>query len=189
MKRGIVVLSMAALVFGAFALGRAGAQEGTDPAQKAWEALAVPGPEHAKLLKGVGTWNCECKCWQQPGGEPTVSKGKAVCTEALGGRFIREDFECEMMGKPFHGIGYHGFNNATKKYELAWLDSVGTGIMLMTGTESELKGSFAGPGGIEMTMRSVVKPVSDDQFVMEMYSDMGMGAEMKCMELTYTRAK
>jgi hypothetical protein len=191
MKRGILFLSFAGALVGAFALGRAGAQEGTPPIMdpKAWEALAVPGPEHAKLLKTVGTWDCESKCWMEPGKEPQVSKGKVVRTEVLGGRYVREDMEGEMGGKKFSGIGYLAFNNATKKHECVWLDSGGTGIMYMSGTETELKGSFYGPGGAVVQSRCVTKHINDDRATMEMYMDMGMGGEMKCMEMTYTRVK
>jgi hypothetical protein len=187
MKRKFTFVCVAAALVGAFALGRAGAQEGTHD-MKAWEALGATGPEHAKMLKTVGTWNCECKAWMMPGAEPMLSKGKAVRTEALGGRFIREDFEGDMMGQPFKGFAYNGFNNATKKYELVWLDSMSTGMMFMSGTEAELKGSFFGPGGIEVKSRATIKEISPDQMVMEMYNNMGTG-EMKCMEMTYTRAK
>jgi hypothetical protein len=156
---------------------------------KAWEALAVPGAEHAKLMKSVGTWNCECKCWMEPGKDPVVTKGTVVRTEVLGGRYLREESDGEMMGKPAKGIGYFGYNNAKKRHEGVWFDNGGTGIMFMTGTETEMRGSFYGPGGAEVKCRIVTKQISDDQSTMEMYNDMGMGGEMKCMELTYTRAK
>jgi len=186
MKRKTIFLMAAALV-GAFLLGRAGAQEGMED-MKAWAALASPGPEHAKLMKSVGTWNCECKCWMMPGAEPQVTKGKSVRTEALGGRYVREEFAGEMMGQPFNGLGYYGYNNAKKRYEGVWMDDGGTGIMFMTGTENELKGSFYGPGGVEVKARIVTKIGSDDESTMEMYQDMGMG-EHKVMEIAYTRAK
>ncbi|MFI5402398.1 MAG: DUF1579 domain-containing protein [Planctomycetota bacterium] len=189
MKRKITFVCMAAALVGAFALGRAGAQEGTanimDP--KAWEALAAPGPEHAKMLKSVGTWNCECKCFE-PGKEPQVTTSKVVRTAVLG-RYVREEINGEMNGKPFAGIGYFAYNNATKTYECSWLDNGGTGIMFMTGTENELKGVFYGPGGVPVKCRAVTKHISDDQATMEMYNDFGMGGEMKCMEMTYTRVK
>jgi hypothetical protein len=190
MKRKINYVCMAAALVGAFALGRAGAQEGTGNIMdmKAWEALAVPGPEHAKMLKSVGTWNCECKCFE-PGKEPKVSTAKAVRTEVLGGRYVREQVDGEMMGQPFTGIGYFAYNNATKKHECAWFDSGGTGILYLTGSDTEMKGSFFGPGGVEVKSRIVMKHISDDQATMEMYNDMGMGGEMKCMEMTYTRVK
>jgi hypothetical protein len=198
MKRGIVLLSMVAVAIGAFALGRAGAQEGPqkkDPAAEmaAWAELAKTGPEHAKLIKSVGTWKCEGKMWMGPG-EPTVSTGKAVFSSVYDGRFLKQDYEGTFMGQPDLGIGYTGFNNATKKYEVVWISNMGTGLMLMTGTETapgtcEFEGSCAGLDGKDMKHRLVLKHVSDDKQVLEMYMSEGGAPEAKCMELTYTRAK
>jgi hypothetical protein len=199
MKRGMLVLSVAGLVLCAFALGRAGAQEGPDEKKAAdemaaWMELAKTGPEHAALQKTVGTWTVECKAWMAPGAEPTVSKGKAVFSSVLGGRFVRQEFEGSVMGQTFRGLGYNGYNNATKEYEGTWCDDMGTGIMFSKGVETEpgkvwtYKGSFFGPGGAEYKSRMVLTMVSDDQQHLEMFNDDGRG-ETKCMEMVYTRSK
>lgn len=201
MKRGIVFLSAVAALIGAFALGRAGAQEemGDDAAKKAaeeqamWEELAKPGSQHHALMKAVGTWTVDCKFWMQPGA-PMESKGSAVFTSLLGGRYLRQEYKGTFMGQPFDGIGCTGFNNATQKYEDVWIDSMGTGMMIMTGTETkpgkvwEFSGSSAGPDGTESKMRSVMTMTSDDEHVVEMFGTEG-GVERKWMELKYTREK
>jgi hypothetical protein len=163
---------------------------------EAWMALAEPGAEHAEMKKMVGSWSCDVKMWMDPAGEPQMSKGKAVFSMALGDRFLKQDYQGDFMGMPFTGIGYTGFNNATKKWESMWLDSGGTGIMMSTGTETEkgkaysYTGSFYGPGGALVKSRMVMKKISDDKQVMEMYNDLGDGrGECKCMEITYNRAK
>ncbi|MGH7162618.1 MAG: DUF1579 domain-containing protein [Planctomycetota bacterium] len=199
MKRGILIFSMAGALIGAFALGRAFAQEG--PGEKAaedemaaWMELGKPGTEHAELMKSVGTWTVASKAWMQPGAEPTLTTGKAVFTALLGGRYLRQEFEGDFMGQPFHGIGCTAFNNATRKYEDVWIDGMSTGIMFTTGTETEpgkawsFSGSCAGPGGKEMKMRSVLRKLSDDEMSVESYCDQGSG-ETKCWEATYTRTK
>jgi hypothetical protein len=70
---------------------------------------------------------------------------------------------------------------------------MGTGTMFMTGTETSkgaqtFTGSFSGPGGVEVKSRYIMRKVSNDKLVLEMFNDWGAG-EMKCMELTYTRSK
>jgi hypothetical protein len=195
MKRGVVFLSVAAALVCAFALGRARAQDdGGDP-MEAWAALGKTGPEHAALMKDVGTWNCACKGWEKPGSEPKESTGKAVFSSVLDGRYLKQEFEgTDMNGQPMHGIGYMGYNNATKQYESIWMDSGSTGIGFMTGTETEpgkvwtYTGNFDGPGGTKMKMKLVLTKKNADTQLMEMYMDMGMG-DMKGMEMTYTRAK
>lgn len=191
MKRKITFVCVAAALVGAFALGRAGAQEGTADMMKAWEELQKPGPEHAQLMKSVGKWTCEGKMWEGP--EPTPCSGKVVFSSALDGRFLRQDYEGTYKGKPDLGIGYTGYNNVTKKYEAVWLSNMGTGMVLMTGTETkpgtcEFEGSCTGPDGNPMKTRMILKHESDDKQVLEMFMTMG-GAESKCMELIYTRAK
>jgi len=161
---------------------------------EAWMVLANPGPEHAELRKAAGTWSCACKSWEAPGAEPRESTGRSVQKMVLGDRFLMQEYEGDMMGAPFQGIGFTGFDNATRKYEAVWMDSMGTGIMRMTGTETEkgkawvYHGSFFGPGGAEYRVRHLMRKVSDDEFVLEIWCDMGQG-DMKCMEMTYTRAK
>lgn len=194
MKRGIVVLSMVAVALGAFALGRAGAQEGPEPKpcedMAAWLALGKPGPEHAELMKSVGTWTVESKAWTGEA-EPLRSTSKAVFTELLGGRYLRQEFEGEFMGQPYRGIGLTGFNNATKRYEDVWTDTMGTGFMLTTGTETApgewtFSGSFPGPGGKTVKMRSIMRKPAADRMTFESFCDDGSG-EKKCWEATYTR--
>jgi hypothetical protein len=193
MKRGITVLSIIAL--GAFALTRAGAQEGPDPAREiaAWLELGKTGPEHAELMKNAGTWTVESKAWLG-GPEPLSSKAKAVFTPLLGGRYLRQEFEGEFMGQPFFGIGCTGFNNATRKYEDTWIDSMGTGMMQATGVETEpgkvweFTGSCAGPDGKTVKMRSVMKKPSEGRLTFESFCDDGSG-EKKCWEAVYTRSK
>ena len=198
MKVGFFALCMAGALVIALALGRAGAAEGPEADKaaaemEAWAELAKPGEKHAALLKSVGTWTVESKHWMAPDAEPTVSKGKAVFTSLLDGRFVKQEFEGEFMGKPFRGIGWSGFNNATGKYEDVWIDTLNTGIITMTGAETEpgvieYTGSFAGAGGVEMTMRSVIRKPGPDEQRMEMYCTIG-DVEMKCMEGVYTRAR
>jgi hypothetical protein len=193
MKRGIVTMIFVGGLVGAFALGRAGAQEGPADPMAAWMELAKTGPQHEALKEQVGTWNCESTCWCEPGKEPTKEKGTVEFSMVLGDRFLKQEVEGSMMGQPFQGLGYTGFDNGSKKYQAVWMDSMGTCMVLMTGTEikpgvQELKGSFAGPGGMLMKMRIVHTKVSDNEMKMDMFCDMGTG-EVKNMEQTYTRAE
>jgi len=197
MKRWIMCLAVAAGLVGAFALGRADAGEGADKKaiadeMAAWMELGKTGPEHAKLIETVGTWTVESKMWMEPGAEPVASSGKAVFTALLGGRFVRQEFSGAFMGQPFLGIGCTGYNNATKQYEDVWIDSVGTGMMRATGTETEAGkvwtyfGSCIGPGGKEYKHRTILKKLGANQMIVEAFCDKGEG-ETKCWEGSYTR--
>ncbi|HEX5136881.1 MAG TPA: DUF1579 domain-containing protein [Planctomycetota bacterium] len=192
MKRKSIFLMAAALV-GAFLLGRAGAQEGADPMAQ-WMELAKPGPEHAKLMKCVGNWTVDGKMWMQPGAEPMLTTGKAVFSSVFGDRFLKQEYDGKFQGMPDLGIGYTGYNNATKKYESLWICNMSTGVMLMTGTETEpgtceFEGTCCGPDGQDMKHRLVLKHVDNDKQILEMFCTQGDGPEAKMMELTYTRVK
>ena len=195
MKRTVWILVVVCAVFGAYALGQEeGEKQGGGTEMDAWIEIGRKGPEHAKLAEVVGDWTSVVKAWHQPGAEPEVSQSKSTYTVVLDGRYIRHDYQGSMMGTPFTGVGYLAYNRATGKYESIWMDSMSTGIMHSIGTEIEkgkaweYKGSFFGPGSHEVKSRIVIRELSADQQVMEMYCDFGTG-EFKNMEMTSTRVK
>lgn len=52
----------------------------------------------------------------------------------LDGRFLYQEFNGQMVGRPFNGIGIDSYDNMRKRYVTAWMDSMGTGVFLMEGT-------------------------------------------------------
>lgn len=158
-----------------------------------YKKLAAPGEPH-KLFAGLaGSWTTKTKEWMEPGKPPTESTGTAEMKMLLDGRFLYQEFISQMMGQPFSGIGIDGYDNMTKKYVTAWIDSMGTGIFMMEGTASAdgktitLKGSHPEPGGGKMTHRAVWTIVDDKTQTFDMYGTHHGGKEMKMMEITYTR--
>ncbi len=111
----------------------------------------------------------------------------------LDGRFLYQEYHAQMMGQPYSGIGIDAYDNMTKKYVTAWMDTMGTGIFMMEGTASAdgktiaLKGSHPEPGGGKMHHRALWKLVDANTQIFEMYGTHGQGKEEKMMEITYTR--
>ena len=132
------------------------------------------------------------KEWQDPNGEPEVSKSKATFKMTLGGLILEQHDEGSMMGHKFTGRGFNAFNKATGKYEAIWMDSMSSGIMKMVGEKKdgviEYKGHFFGPGGAKIECRYEMSKINEDKHLFVMYMDMGMGMN-KSMEMTYNRAK
>ena len=158
-----------------------------------YKKLATPGEPH-KLFAGLaGSWTTTTKEWMEPGRPPTESSGTAEMKMLLDGRFLQQEFIGEMMGQPFSGIGIDAYDNMTKKYVTAWMDTMSTGIFIMEGTASAdgktiaLKGSHPEPGGGKMTHRAVWKILDNNTQSFEMYGAHKQGKEMKMMEITYTR--
>lgn len=158
-----------------------------------WKKLATPGEPH-KLFAGLaGSWTTTTKEWMEPGKPPTESTGTAEMKMLLDGRFLYQEYNSQMMGQPFSGVGIDAYDNMTKKYVTAWIDSMGTGIFIMEGTASadgktiSLKGSHPEPGGGRMTHRAVWKIVDNNTQTFDMYGAHHGGKETKMLEITYTR--
>jgi hypothetical protein len=159
-----------------------------------WQKLAQPGEPHKLFASIAGSYTTHTKEWMEPGKPPTEADGTAESKMLLDGRFLYQEYHGSMMGQPFHGIGIDGYDNVTKKYVTAWIDSMGTGIFMMEGTASAdgktitLKGSHPEPGGGKMSHRAVWKIQDANNQTFEMYGTHGHGGkEMKFLEIVYTR--
>lgn len=158
-----------------------------------WKQAATPSEPHKLFATLVGSWTTQTKEWMEPGKPPTESTGTAEMKMLLDGRFLYQEYNGQMMGQPFNGIGIDAYDNMTKKYVTAWMDTMGTGIFLMEGTASPdgrtitLRGSHPEPGGGKMTHRAVWKIVDDNNQVFEMYGAHGKEKETKNLEIIYTR--
>ena len=158
-----------------------------------WKKLATPGEPHKLFASLAGSWTTQTKEWMEPGKPPTESTGTAEMKMLLDGRFLYQEYNAQMMGQPFSGIGIDAYDNMSKKYVTAWMDTMGTGIFVMEGTASAdgktitLKGSHPEPGGGKMTHRAVWKIVDSNTQTFDMYGAHHGGKEMKMLEISYTR--
>ncbi|MCI0427140.1 MAG: DUF1579 domain-containing protein [Nitrospiraceae bacterium] len=158
-----------------------------------WKKLGTPGEPHKLFATLAGSWTTTTKEWMEPGKPPTESTGTAEMKMLLDGRFLYQEYNSQMMGQPFSGIGIDGYDNMTKKYVTAWIDTMGTGIFMMEGAASAdgktitLKGSHPEPGGGKMTHRAVWKIVDDNTQAFDMYGTHQGSKEMKVLEITYSR--
>ena len=169
--------------------------EAMDPAMmQAWQESMTPGPMHEMLASRVGTWKAEVKMWMDPSQPPSTSEATTVCEAMLGGRYFKSTHTGMMMGMPFEGFEISGYDNVKKEFFNVWIDNMGTGIMVSTGTYDEatktltFTGKMTEPMGTEMSVREVITAPDKDHSTFEMYMDMG-GQEVKNMEINYTRAK
>jgi hypothetical protein len=155
------------------------------------EKMAAPGPEHKSLTDTVGTWTAVSKMYMDPTKPPMESQGTEEVTALLGGRFIQMHLTSTMMGKPFEGYGIEGYDNASKKWQMTWMDNWGTMIIHAEGTGDAKSRTFTGeetePDGKKRPFRWVIKVVDAKKHTMEMYGPGMDGKEMKMMEVTYTK--
>lgn len=169
-------------------------QPSEEEMMKAWMEANKIGENHKILQKSVGTWSATVKSWHVPGAPPDESTGTATVTSELDGRFTKVDFKGSMGGTPFSGLGHYGYNNATKKFESTWMDSMSTGIMMSTGTYDASKKAINWSGtsvdpmdGQTKTFRSVETYNDDNTMTFEMFGPGPDGKEYRMMEIKYVR--
>ena len=169
-------------------------QDSMPPEMQAWLDAGAPGEEHEKLAKMAGKWTTHAEYWMEPGTASLESEATMKNTMVMDGRYLMTEYDGDMMGMPFQGLGYMAFNNVSGKYQSVWMDSTSTGFMVQEGKDDGkgnivLVGSFDDPINGEVKAKTVTKMVGDDQYVMEMYMLEPNGNEFKHMVLTHTRAK
>jgi len=160
-----------------------------------WKEIATPGEMHKKLAVFEGVWDTESRMFG--GGDPGVSRGSAEYSWIMGGRYLRQDYQGEMMGSPFKGMSLTGYDNYAKKYVGIWIDDMSSTIATMDGHMNQ-DGSVLTmfgkmdewmTGEIGKTVKYVFRIIDNDHHVMEMH-DMAIGEpNTKVMEITYTRRK
>jgi hypothetical protein len=158
------------------------------------EAAGRPGPGHQALEHFVGDWKAEVKCWMDPDGPPHVSQATVKGNWILNGRFLEEDFQGEMMGKPFRGRTLLGFDNVKQTFNSVWVSDMQTSMFVTEGKGDKgnkvitLEGtaSCAATGRNDLPMKVVLRVLSPDKHTFEMF-DESRGENAKTMEITYTR--
>ena len=181
------------------AAGAALAQDSAAPSgdqqaiMEAYQRAATPGPQHAILAAMAGEFTLTLKSFNEPGAEPEVSTGTATRKMVLGGRYLEETVQASVMGQPFEGRGLTGYDNVTRTWWGAWIDSMSTGIMITSGSWDEEAGvgSFEGEYNDPVTgelqsSRSVIRRLPNGDELMEMYMTTAFG-EAKAMEILYQR--
>ena len=156
---------------------------------------ATPGEPHKKLAEMAGTWDATVTMWPAAGAPPITSNGTAVDKLVLGGRYLQEEFSGTMMGGPFSGLGYTGYDNVAKQYVGTWMDTWSTGFMSSTGkADGKNTTTYTATMSDAITGKTAkatnkITVVSKDKHVMEMWGPGKDGKTYKMMEITYTRKK
>jgi hypothetical protein len=164
----------------------------------AYEDFGKSGPQHDFLKKAAGTWHGKVKSYEMPGQPAQESECDETVKSILGGKFTTCEVSGEMgsMGH-FEGFGLYGYDNAQKKFTMAWADNMGTCIMNGTGELSADQKTltwtmnFVDPYTHKASsMREVDTFLGDDETRMEMYGENPFDPahkEMKMLEINFKR--
>ncbi len=202
--RGVLAGLAFLVVIAALAIGADEKAKKTAPAAGKMDEKAMmemmakystPGAEHKKLEGFVGTWDTTTKMWMEPGAVPQESTGTSENKMVLGGRFLEQNYEGTMMGQPFTGKGYTGYDIYKKRYVGTWMDSMGTAVLLTTGTaDPSGKMTLTGEMDDYMTgktanLKTTITTVDNDHHVFEMWAPDQAGKMFKMLEIHYARKK
>lgn len=161
--------------------------------KKKVEAAGTPGPSHKALQALTGNWKAEVKCWMDPASPAEVTPGTARASLTFNGRFLEEEFHGQMMGAPFTGRTLLGFDNIKQTFNSVWVSDNQTSMFVSEGKSDsgnkvitmEGKTNCPATGRKDIPMKTVLRIISPDQHVFEMYD--GSKGNAKTMEITYTR--
>lgn len=115
--------------------------------------MAAPGAAHAALMARAGTWVVDSKYRMSPDAEWIVGRATVTAKPVLGGRYLLEEHDMEMLGTPMSGFLFLGFDNLTQEYTSLWMDTTSTwwveargtrgadGVTNMSGTMKDIAGT------------------------------------------------
>jgi hypothetical protein len=156
--------------------------------------VTAPNQHHQALAKRVGQWNTVIKYYLSPEAEPMVSTGTCTYELVMGGRFVEQRAEGEVLGIPFEGVGYLGFDKTTGKHTSFWIDSMGTQSIYAEGecshggmTETYMFTTHDPMTGDAMQIKTVTTIKSDNEHTYEWFEKGADGRLTKTMEVDYTR--
>jgi len=154
----------------------------------------VPGPIHQRLNDLAGTWDVVVR--YKLGDKE--HEGKATCEAKwiLDGRFLQQDYNSRLQGKPFHVLQLLGYDNRRKKTIEIMMDNLSTGVLHDEGSISEDGKVITNSGesldpvtGKPYTLRTVTTMVDGDHFTLEWFrADQG-GKEGRVVSMSHTRKK
>ena len=166
------------------------------PMAKALQNAMTPGEAHKKLGFMVGTFSVKMKIWVTPAAAPEETTAASVCAWVLGERYVQCMLSENTPNAPFNGTGYIAYDNASKNYQAAWMDTGSTGITFYTGKidatgkTALLKGSVTNPLTGKPSPVQLRMNLEPDGSRMTQVWGQGKDAKMvKLMELEYTKIK
>lgn len=161
------------------------------------EKAMTPGEAQKKLDFLVGTFDVKIRTWLDPSKPPYESTATSVATWVLGNRYVQQMLAGYIMGEPWSGIGYAGYDNVAKKYVATYMDTGSTGMEWYSGTMNpdgklaKLTATIADEvTGKPRTLEMRLSIAANGDHVTELWESNLTGGKMaKIMELQYTRRK
>jgi hypothetical protein len=159
--------------------------------QDGGEAMTAlqPTEMHRWMATHHGTWDCQVE------GSMGSSSATWVSEAGPGGLWNLGTFKGEMMGMPFEGREFQGYDPATERFTSVWIDSWTLTPMVLEGSYDAtarsmvLKGETPGPDGQPVPMTHVTNYPDADTMVFTMHAPGPDGQPAELMKITYKRRR
>ncbi len=111
----------------------------------------------------------------EPGKPPLVSKGTEVNTLVASGFWIKTELKAEMMGQPFEGHGFFGYDARQNAHVGSWVDNSDTWMAVTKGTCAKRL-----QGADDSSSRAMTRPASPPPTRRSMSRWTGTTAPWRC---------
>lgn len=191
MQRWTLTLAAAALCFGIVTAAPADHHE---TGAGAAEMPPMGPPEEMKIVEAMnGEYDVKFFYKMDPTSEEWVeTAATATLSSVVAGGAQKMEFEGNMMGMPFQGVGLTSYDRYTQQWQMTWVDSMGARISMYTGSFDDGKmvvtGEDMGPDGATYKARLTTYNITDDGYdwLYELSMD-GGATYIKGAKATYTR--
>lgn len=154
--------------------------------------MPQPTAEHQKLTEFAGVWDVTI-AFTGEDNKPVKSKGTCVRKQPMGGFWLVDKFQAQMMGQSFSGLGTTGYDPVKKKYVGTWIDSMTPSIMVTeggfdkTGKILTMSGMAPGFDGKPVMNRTVTTIKDRNTHLFQMFAPGPDGKELTMLTITYNR--
>jgi hypothetical protein len=149
-------------------------------------------PQMKQIDFMIGIWDVDMQYRMSPDAEWEETNAVNTNDLILDGCVLESTFEGDMGGAAMNGLSLVTYNRGLGKWQTTWMDNMGMGISLYTGSFADGKMIFAGkdvmPGGAEMMSRITSYNITDTKYdwMMENSTDNGQ-TWYTSMKATYTK--
>lgn len=141
----------------------------------------------------VGNWSVHQSFWTDTSKAPTIDTGSAVFSSVLSGRHLRQELRID-SAKPFHGLGYLGYDAGASRYDSLWMDVNFGGVVVAHGNctaegrACTFLGEMSGAHGASVPVREELQAKDANHFSYAYYESHA-GKEVLTVKLDYTRVR
>ena len=168
-----------------------------NPVVEEMTRYTTPGPQHQELAELVGRWTTRSRVWQSPDSKPIEFSGSAEYRPIFGFRFLELESAARIDGNESRGLGIFGYDAFKEKYSFYYIHDSETQALYGFGERDTASAAITFTLAMDMPVsgergkpiRAVLRRLSPNRHVFEMFEKYLDDREWKVLEITYDRAR